>query len=125
MQPSFFIRTDNRYTKIIFKDILYAECRKNYVQIVMEGGKSHMVLISMNQLEGTLPKQFFCRVHRSYLVSLNHVTSFNNDTIYIKDLPIPICGEYKELLHRSVHILVSETRCKKPTIVNKNGELEP
>jgi len=43
----------------------------------------------MKQLEEHLPADLFCRVHRSYIVSIDHVMAFDNTTVYLKDVEVP------------------------------------
>ena len=89
MQSFFFIRTDNKYMKVSFHDILYVETCKNYIRLVTTS-KTYIVLIAIKQIEQELPPQLFCRVHRSFIVGINVVCSFDNEVIYL-------CGSDKTL----------------------------
>lgn len=112
MHSSFFIRCNNRYVKINLQDILYLEAKKNYVQVVTIKEK-HLALISLRQLEAELPPSLFCRVHRSFIVSLNHIAAFDHLTVQIEKKQIPISEQFRDVLPGRVKIISSETRKKK------------
>ncbi len=111
MTANFFIRCDGKYIRINTADILYIRSLKNYVSIVSTT-KTYLVLISLQQLEKELPAGQFCRVHRSFIVALHHVSSFDHKTVYIDSAVIPIDPVYKNALQAKVKVLVSETRTK-------------
>lgn len=115
MTPDFFIRCDGKYTRIDTRDIRYIESLKNYVRIVTTTG-SYLALISMRQLEEELPPATFCRVHRSYIVSLSHISSFDHESVYIEKTILPISPVFRQVLQGKVKVLVSDTRGKVPTL---------
>lgn len=106
-QPWFFIRSNSRYVKVNLCDIIYAEALKNYVRIVTPQ-KNWLVLLSMKELERALPADSFCRVHRSFIVSLEHVHSFDRDTVYTQHANIPIGESYRQVLENTITLLVRE-----------------
>ena len=111
MQADFFIRSDGKFIRIDTRSIRYLESLKNYVRIVTTTN-SYMVLISLRQLEVELPENQFCRVHRSFIISLSHISSFDNESVYMDATEIPISTAYKEMLQSRVKVLVSDTRNK-------------
>jgi DNA-binding LytR/AlgR family response regulator len=111
MQPFFFIRNNGRYVKLPVHEIMYLESKKNYVQVVTEQ-KTFLALITLRQLEEELPAELFCRVHRSFIVSMNHVTAFDNDTVQVDKKQIPISEQYRQALPGRVKILGNDTRNK-------------
>lgn len=103
----FFIKADNRYEKISLTEIIYAEAAKRYVRLFTEE-KSWLITTSLKQLEELLPKEKFLRVHRSYLVSLDHVISFDVDNVYLNELLIPIGQQFRPQLLKKVKIMTSK-----------------
>jgi DNA-binding LytR/AlgR family response regulator len=61
-----------RMVKIKFEEVIYVEGAVNYIQIHTTAGK-HMTYLSMKDIEGYLPKPLFARIHRSFLINVNHV----------------------------------------------------
>lgn len=113
MQPFFFIRSDNRCVKINFGEIIYIEACRNYIRIITDT-QTYMCLLSMKQMESVLPHQQFCRIHRSYIVSLDRLLSFDIDTVTFtagsKRQMLPIGLQYRKLLFDRVLVISSEVR---------------
>lgn len=110
MQPYFFIDAGKqRFIKISFADIVYIEGCRNYVRLVTTKG-SHMALLSLRQLETMLPPEKFCRIHRSYIVSIDCIQSFATDKVYIQDkvLPIGVSYSYSKALQKRITIVTNE-----------------
>ena len=103
-QPYFFIKTDGKNVKINFSEILYVEALKNYVRIVTPQ-KNWLALVSMKQMETALPAGYFCRIHRSFIVSLDHLYAFNRHTAYLGQHRLPIGESYRDVLERHVVLL--------------------
>jgi len=114
MQNSFFIKHEQKYIKVNFPDIMYIEALGNYIKLVTVHNKSYMALVSMKKLESMLPKKLFCRVHRSYFVSVQSVIAFDNEAVYINEKKLPIGECYRENLQESVMIFGSEIKKKRP-----------
>ncbi|MDV6169459.1 LytTR family DNA-binding domain-containing protein [Flavobacterium sp. DG1-102-2] len=89
------IKSERRYHKILFKDILYIEGLKDYAVIYIEDNK---VITAMNlkTIHSHLNPALFARVSKSYLVNINHIDSFDNHTIYIKNSEIPIGDVFRK-----------------------------
>lgn len=124
MQSFFFIRTDNQCVKVNFSDIAYIEAKRNYVRIVGHQ-RAHMVLLSLKQLEAILPNNSFCRIQRSYIVSLDAVVSFDQECVYVqvgpgqKKATLPIGQNYKKFLHQKVKVVASPVRPKLKQLIGE------
>lgn len=111
MQPYFFIRHEGRYIRLTIPEIQYVEAVKNYVRVVT-AGKTYLVLISLRQMEEELPKDLFCRIHRSCIVSLPHISSFDASTVQVDKKFLPVSEQFRQVLLSRVRILTSDTRNK-------------
>jgi len=107
MQPYFFIDAGKRFVKISFTDIIYIEACRNYVRVVTSKGP-HMALLTMRQLETILPPDKFCRIHRSYIVSIDCIQSFVSDKVYITDKILPIGVSYQKALQQKIMIVTND-----------------
>ena len=67
MEKYFFIKTDRKYIKLCFSEILYVEGSRNYTKIFTET-KQYLVLITMKRLNQFLPTSLFVRIHKSFIV---------------------------------------------------------
>jgi DNA-binding LytR/AlgR family response regulator len=107
----FFVKLDGRFQKIRFEDIQYVEAFKNYVRIITSK-KIYVVLITLKQMEGVLSSNLFCRIHRSYIVSVSHITAFDQELVYLEGKELPLSTQYHPLLSSKVMIVISELRRK-------------
>ena len=96
-----FIKSDNKFLKIKYSDIVVIEGMKDYVKIhTLEETK--IVLINLKNIESKLPENIFLRVHKSYIVSLEKISSIEGNVIHIAGKEIPIGKEYKDNLFKKV-----------------------
>jgi two-component system, LytTR family, response regulator LytT len=78
-------------------EITHAQADGLYTKIFTTK-KAYMVREILKDVEARLPSSMFLRVHKSYLVNINFILSFNAKILQIQDLKIPIRrGYYKEL----------------------------
>lgn len=83
--------------KIMFAEILYIESQKEYIKIVTDTG-TYTTKISTHEIEGLLPAHLFKRIHRSFIVSINKIRTFNSEMVEIKGVSIPIGRGYKDFI---------------------------
>jgi DNA-binding LytR/AlgR family response regulator len=93
-----YIKSNKKNVKVMLKDILYVEGLKDYVIIHTATG-THITYQTLTYLEEKLSADYFVRVHRSYIVSLGHVSAYTTTQIEVGQKHIPIGSSYaKELL---------------------------
>ncbi len=91
-----FIKSEYKILRIRLSDIKYIESMREYLRIHIENQKPVMTLLSMKKMEEFLPVAVFMRVHRSYIVNLNKLTTIErNRIIFDKDVYIPVSEQYK------------------------------
>ena len=92
-----FIKSEYKYLHVLYNDIIYIEGLKDYIKIHTKNEpKPILSLISLKQLESDLPSNRFMRVHRSYIISLDRITSLNRNRIVIGNKQIPIGDTYRK-----------------------------
>jgi DNA-binding LytR/AlgR family response regulator len=75
-QSYFFINADYSHLKVVFADIVYVEGLKDYVRIHLKGNAKPIVArSSMKSIEEQLPSSMFMRIHKSYIISKDHITA--------------------------------------------------
>lgn len=97
----FFIKSEGKYEKIRTDQILFIQSLQNYVMIHTENGK-YMTLMSLKTLEENLDPTQFIRVHKSFIVSVSKINSFENTEISIGDELIPISRSNKDWVHEKL-----------------------
>lgn len=90
-----FVKSDRRYFKVNLKDILFIEGLKDYVIIQMDGQRI-ITHLSMKTMHNLLPQRTFLRINRSYIVNRNHIDSFDNNDVFIKQHEIAIGNSYRD-----------------------------
>lgn len=95
-----FIRADYKLHKINYHDILFIEALDDYIKIHLKDQSKITTRLTLKNVQDKLPVSHFVRVHRSYLVSINHIKSIVNKSIKIEDYIIPIGEKYKEEVHK-------------------------
>ncbi|HEY2581079.1 MAG TPA: LytTR family DNA-binding domain-containing protein [Mucilaginibacter sp.] len=97
----FFIKCGNKYEKLYFEDILFAEGLQNYVSIYTTKGK-YVTLLNLKNLEQNLNSKSFIRVHKSYIVSTAKIEGIEGNEIFIQIHKIPIGRNYREQVIQQV-----------------------
>lgn len=97
-----FIKTENRLEKIDIDDILYIEGMRDYRRIHTTS-KKIMTLQNFKELEQVLPSHKICRVHKSYMVSLDKITTIERSRIFIEQEVIPISETYKSAFFTKIN----------------------
>jgi DNA-binding LytR/AlgR family response regulator len=96
-----FIKTEYRLQKVSFEQILYIEGMGDYRRIHLEAEKI-MTLETFSELEQQLPRQRFCRVHKSYLVALDKIDSIERDRLRIQQALIPVSSTYRDHFYQLI-----------------------
>ena len=103
MPDCFFIHDNRQYLRVLLSDIVYIEALKRYIRIFTTS-TSITVTASLNYAEEKLPSERFCRVHKSYIVSLHHVEAFDSENVIVTRKSIPLGKHYKEILQGRLDI---------------------
>ena len=116
----FFVKNEARGNKVIrikYDEILYIEASQNYVTIHL-GDKSHLIYLTMKEVEDFLPSDRFIRVHKSYLINEQKITSIEGNKICLEDKHTIIYGvSYKKDILKKVNprLITSRRRYDKST----------
>ena len=90
-----FVKTENRLERVVLREIIFIEGMRDYRRIHTDG-KRIMTLQTFAEFERQIPPTIICRVHKSYMVSLDKIDSIEKDRIRIKGQIIPISETYKK-----------------------------
>ena len=92
-----FVKYNYQWCKILFKDIELIEALDDYIKIFTPG-KSYLIHMSMKVVSEKLPQQMFTRVHRSYIVPIEKINSWNKNSLTLDDKTIPVSYTYQKQL---------------------------
>jgi two-component system LytT family response regulator len=86
---------------IDLNDIVYSEASNNYSKLILTDGKQFLISKTLKDVQEVLEEEHFLRVHRQFIINLNHVKHFSrNEGILTMDNGhhIPIARNQKERL---------------------------
>ena len=92
-----FLNVQKKKVKILFSDVVYIESQREYIKIVTTKAE-YITKMSTHEIESLLPGNLFKRIHRSYIVSLGKIDSYNADTVDVHGVSIPIGRGYRDVL---------------------------
>lgn len=83
-----------------FTEIVYLKADGLYTKVFTKA-KSYLIRDILKSFEDKLPEDQFLRVHKSYLVNISYIASFNAKKVNLGETAIPIRrGLYKELIEK-------------------------
>ena len=89
-----FVREGSKIIRLRREEILFLEGYGDYVKVHRINGKPLLTQVSLKRFEEFLDRNRFCRVHRSYIVSLSHINYIERKRIRIGEELIPISDSY-------------------------------
>lgn len=97
-----FIKTGNKYNKILANDILYIESVKDYVVLHRTGGSTFTAKYKVSDMEAEVRDKRFVRIHRSFIINPDKVTAFTLQDVEIGGKELPIGNSYRESVFRTL-----------------------
>ena len=92
-----FLKVEYQLVRVELKDVLYIESLKDYVKVWLKGQERALLsLTSLKALEEKLPQNRFMRIHRSFIISLENITSINRTSVHINKTIIAVGEQYKQ-----------------------------
>jgi two-component system LytT family response regulator len=102
--PFVFVPGDGRknFIKLDHQDVIYIKAESNYVQIVLKNGIK-LSYMSMEQVLQTFPKNYFVRVHKSFIINLAEVHEIEATVLTMNNKhSVPIGRNYKDVLIKAI-----------------------
>ncbi|MBI3511664.1 MAG: response regulator [Bacteroidetes bacterium] len=99
-----FVKSNSRLVKVRTKDIFYIEALKDYV-VINTSNARYTIHSTMKDIEKKLSTNEFVRVHRSFIVRIDKITSIEPPNLFLEDdkKPIPIGGSYRDELAKKIN----------------------
>ena len=95
-QNHIFVKSDRRFHRILFDDILFIEGLKDYIVIYTQE-KKLITKTTLKAIIEQIPSNIFMRVNKSYIVNIKQIDSFDSNDIFIGRHEIAIGNNYKDL----------------------------
>ncbi|MBT8318191.1 MAG: response regulator transcription factor [Lutibacter sp.] len=97
-----FIKSEYKIIRVKISEIKYIEGMREYIRIHLANEKPIMTLLSMKAMDKQLENNSFMRVHRSYIVNLNKISTIERNRIVFDKVYIPVSDQYKEKFHQFI-----------------------
>jgi DNA-binding LytR/AlgR family response regulator len=98
-----FLKVEYQWVRIALDDIVFIEGLKDYVKVHLKNEeKAVLSLTSLKDLEEKLPTRRFMRVHRSFIVALDKISSMTKNSLQIGNRTITVGEQYKEAFNQFV-----------------------
>lgn len=89
-----FLKEEKKHHQVLLGDILYIEAYGNYSKVYL---RDTMILTSqkISVFEQSLPKSRLLRVHKSFIVGIDHIKLIEGNQITVGNFKVPIGKVYK------------------------------
>ena len=92
-----FVNVQKKKVKVLFSEIIYIESQQEYIKIVTTK-KVYFSKVTTSEMETLLPANLFKRIHRSYIVSVHKIDSYNSEMVEVNGISIPIGRSYRHII---------------------------
>lgn len=112
----FFVKTspNGKLVKIHVNEIIYAEAKHNYVELVFKD-KAYLAYLMLIEIEEQLPPDRFIRVQRSFIVNIELVKSIEGNFVtMVNGQDITIGASYRKMFQELVSAKSLKTKRRLP-----------
>jgi len=100
-----FVKSEYENIKINIDTIVYLQGLKDYIKIyTSDTQKPILTLSSFKDILDKLPPSKFIRVHKSYVVSIEHIKAIQKSKILVADMRIPVGETYKDTVMKRLGV---------------------
>lgn len=93
------IKVNYKNIKLSYSELCYFEGLKDYIKVYTHDNM-YLTRLNLKAIQSKLPSDQFIRVHRSYIVAQDKITSFQKGQLFLGKTAIPIGISYQEELQR-------------------------
>ncbi len=98
-----FVNSEYNLVKIMTNDITYIEGLKDYIKIHMASSSKPVITrMSLKAIEEKLPSTRFIRVHKSFIIAIDKISSIRKNRICIAEAEVPISDLYRANLFKII-----------------------
>jgi len=88
------IKDNKTIYRIAYADIKYIQSWGNYLKFFLSDQQIKIVRKTIKMVEAELSSKHFLRIHKSYIVNINHIIAIEGNHIKIDDQQLPIGKSY-------------------------------
>lgn len=99
-----YINHNGKRISLHQNDVLFIESKIGAINIVMED-EEYTVLTNFEGLDGKLDQERFMKIHRSFIVNLNRLSSIHENKVLIHEHVLPIGSDYRTNFNTRLNLL--------------------
>ena len=99
-----FAKDGHDIIKIYLDDILYVHSDSDFTKVTLKE-KSYLLSYTLKFWQSVLPKEFFFRCHKSYIVNIKAIDKISGNLIFVDKDKIPVGRTSKELLLKKINLI--------------------
>lgn len=103
-QEDIFIKSDGKFTRLNYRDILYIESMGDYVKYITSS-KHYLAHSTLKAVEEKMNREHFIKVHRSYIVNLHKIKDIQDYSLVIEGKVIPISKVHKPDVMQRINVV--------------------
>jgi len=103
IKDGIFIKNKGKFVKIQMNELLVLEANDNYATLHTVAGQ-YVLKTTLKTLQEALP-DYFWRIHRSYVINLHHIKSFDYEEAVVGNKTLPIGKSYFPELMEKIKVL--------------------
>lgn len=105
-QPEYiFVYAEYNLVKVVLSEITHIEALKDYVKIYLSSCNRPVITrVSMKSMEEKLPPSKYVRVHKSFIVAIDKITSIRKNRIKVGGQEVPLSENFRENIFRMIDI---------------------
>ncbi len=97
-RPFNFFNENKRQVKVFNDEILFVESLKEYVKLVLTGGRTVVTRFQLGEFEAHMNDPNLVRIHRSYLVARDKIEAYTTTEVEVAGVKLPIGRMYQGLV---------------------------
>lgn len=88
--------------RIAHSEINYIQSWGNYLKFFLKNQEVKIVRKTIKMVEAELPSKQFLRIHKSYIVNINHILSIEGNQLKLDDIRLPIGKSYQVNVKKTI-----------------------
>jgi DNA-binding LytR/AlgR family response regulator len=94
-------KADKKIHKVLLSDIYFLEAMGDYVKVYLND-RFILVHETLQNLQARLPEPPFCRIHKSYMVSVDKFSYIEGNSVQVGEHSIPIGSTYHNRFNETI-----------------------
>ena len=99
-----FIKSEGKFTRLNYLDILYIESVGDYVKYIT-ASKHYLTHSTLKAVEEKMNREHFMKVHRSYIVNLHKIKDIQDYSLVIEGKVIPISKVHRPDIMQRIKVV--------------------